>query len=217
MKNIIPYEKEITFDTKIAEITSISLEYNAKVEGNAIVGEFVVSGDYKAHEVSVNKDNFKYNLPFTVELGENIDLESVKHDISDFTYDIIDNNKLRVKIDFLVEANEKKEEEIIPEINEDDLDEKITELLDDSLRDDNEVKEEIVEEKNNENEIRVMSNINEFTDTFVTYHIHIVKEEETIESICQAEHISKDILMEYNELTNVNVDDKIIIPEIDNE
>ena len=31
MRMIVPYEKEITFNTKIAQISSISLEYEANV------------------------------------------------------------------------------------------------------------------------------------------------------------------------------------------
>ena len=49
MKMSIPYEKEIVFNTKIAEITSISLEYEANVLDDDIEGEFIVSGDYKIH------------------------------------------------------------------------------------------------------------------------------------------------------------------------
>ena len=67
MKMSIPYEKEIVFNTKIAEITSISLEYEANVLDDDIEGEFIVSGDYKIHEFTKYDDDFeemiKNNLP----------------------------------------------------------------------------------------------------------------------------------------------------------
>ena len=47
LRNIIPYEKDIEFDTKIAEITSISLEHEETTNGNEITGEFIISGDYE--------------------------------------------------------------------------------------------------------------------------------------------------------------------------
>ena len=72
MKMSIPYEKEIVFNTKIAEITSISLEYEANVLDDDIEGEFIVSGDYKIHELSVNKEPFKYRIPFSVSLTDDI-------------------------------------------------------------------------------------------------------------------------------------------------
>ena len=84
MKMSIPYEKEIVFNTKIAEITSISLEYEANVLDEDIEGEFIVSGDYKIHELSVNKEPFKYRIPFSVSLTDDIIRDSIKYDINIF-------------------------------------------------------------------------------------------------------------------------------------
>ena len=60
----IPFTKDIDFEKKVSEITSISLEHETKVEEDTLKGNFIVSGDFKSHEVSVNKEPFSYILPF---------------------------------------------------------------------------------------------------------------------------------------------------------
>ena len=117
MKMNVPYEKEIVFNTKIADITSISLEYEANVLDEDIEGEFIISGDYKIHELSVNKEPFKYRLPFSVSLTDDIIRDSIKYDINNFTYDIIDDDTLKVNIEFgidyeVVKENAPKESEV---------------------------------------------------------------------------------------------------------
>lgn len=118
MKMSIPYEKEIVFNTKIAEITSISLEYEANVLDDDIEGEFIVSGDYKIHELSVNKEPFKYRIPFSVSLTDDIIRDSIKYDINNFTYEVIDDDTLKINIEFGVsyEMVKEKEEDIKEEL-----------------------------------------------------------------------------------------------------
>ena len=100
MKMNIPYEKEIIFNTKIADINSISLEYEDNVLDEDIEGEFIISGDYKIHELSVNKEPFKYRIPFNVSLTDDIIRDSIKYDINNFTYEVIDDDTLKVNIEF---------------------------------------------------------------------------------------------------------------------
>lgn len=204
MKNIIPFEKDIEFDTKIAEITSISLEHEENINENEINGDFIISGDYKSHQISVNKEDFMYKIPFTIELTDNIDKDSIDIDINDFTYDIKDNNlSLKIEISFTYQENEEiKDVEVVEEINDDkeeQLDREIEELITDN-------KEEIVD--NNTKIINSMSGEN----TYVTYHAYVVLEEDSIESICQKFNVSKEALHEYNEFESINVGDKLLIP-----
>ena len=78
MKKIIPFSKEIIFKTNLAEITSISLEHTLNTQDKDIDGSFIISGDYKIHEVSINRENFNYKIPFKHELDNDIEEESVK-------------------------------------------------------------------------------------------------------------------------------------------
>ena len=201
LRNIIPYEKDIEFDTKIFEITSISLEHDEKVNDEDISGEFIIKGDYKIHPISVNKEEFTYKIPFTIELTDNIDKNSIKIDVSDFTYDIKDNNILSLKIDLSFDYNEIETihdvEVIEEERKEEELDKEIEEMI---------TRDEIQEKSNNL--IDTMTSEN----TYVTYHSYVVNEEDTIDSICIKFNVSKETLHEYNEFETINIGDKLLIP-----
>ena len=67
MKENKHIEKELLFKNNIKDITSISLDRNYKVEGNKIVGNFIIDGEYKIHEVSINKEKFNFKIPFDYE------------------------------------------------------------------------------------------------------------------------------------------------------
>ncbi len=249
MNCIIPYTKEIPFNSKIKEITSISLEHEMNINAGEILGNFIVSGEYKAHELSVNKESFEYVLPFSIDLTERIIEDTINFNITDFTYEILNDNTLKVIIEFSVVGEEKEEEEELEEREEvfqtpeELVDDDIIELTEereeipDSIEEEDieivqetpeviEVKE-IIEEKEEKKEImeepeREMANIemvndtiNKATDTYKTYHIHVIKDNETVDSICQMYKSSKETIMEYNDLNDIAPGDKLIIPEDD--
>lgn len=210
MKNIIPYEKDIKFDTKIAEITSISLEHEESFNDDDLEGNFIVSGDYKVHQISVNKEQFNYKIPFTIELSDNIDKSSVEIDINDFTYDIKDNDTLLVKIDLLFSYEELKlKEERLDEIKEERLtQEELDKEIDELINNEKEEKKEIIEETKEAKIIEETPSEN----TYVTYHVYIVNKDDTLDTICLKYNVDKDILHEYNEFEELKVGDKILIP-----
>ncbi len=104
MKSIIPYTKTISFGSKIAEITSMSLEYELEKSQEEIHGNFIISGEYRSHEVSVNREPFLHKLPFSIEITDHIDLDSLNFEITDFSYDIVNDDSLEVDIEFAIEA-----------------------------------------------------------------------------------------------------------------
>lgn len=242
MRMIVPYEKEITFNTKIAQISSISLEYEANVLGSDLSGDFIVSGEYKIHEVSVNKEPFKYRLPFNISLDDDLIRDSLKYDIYNFTYEVKDEDTLKVNIEFLLEGEvvEKMPE---PEVKveetkkESDKEEKerninVTNNELDALLNQIDIKEKEADKKveitnnieikdnkvdNSKNEEMILNNALNASNTYVTYHIHVVGENDTIDSIINNYKISKDILSEYNDLSSLNIGDKILIPELQDE
>ena len=207
MNLIIPFTKDIKFNSSIAEITSISLEHDYTVNDGEILGNFIVSGDYKSHELSVNKEHFEYVLPFSVELTTRIDRNSVDFSIEDFTYEIKNNDTLEVRIEYSVNALEEKEEpqeEVVEEeplferVEEDVTLEDMLDTIDEEVRDNTEeVKEEDTDKEDimdievlDEREVgeeeknTIIDSINDADDAFVTYHIHIMKETDTIDSVC---------------------------------
>ena len=123
MKSVIPFTKELDFKTKVREITSISLERDFEVEEGSINGNLFVSGEYKSHEVSVNVLPFSFKIPFTIEIPDHLDKDSITIEISDFAYDMVEDSKIKVNIELELEGEEQEgvEEEIEEEEPEDIL------------------------------------------------------------------------------------------------
>lgn len=214
MNCIIPFTKDVKFKSNIAEILSVSLEHDYTANETEVLGNFTISGEYKVHEVSVNKEHFEYVLPFSVNMTNKIDTNSVNFEVQDFTYEVIDNDTLRVNIEYSINADEVKgEEPLFKQVEEPILDNLLDEI-------DREVEEEPKEEINEERDISdeakdtILNNINDNDDVYVTYHIHEMKETDTVESICLKYNTSDAILGEYNDLSTLTLGDKIIIPEI---
>ncbi len=237
MKSIVPYEKEIKFGSKIAEICSISLEHELNIQEDELEGNFIITGEYKSHELSINKEKFDYKLPFSVSITDNIVKESVDFEINDFTYEIENDDTLKIDIEFTVTALEQEKEEfreaLATEVNEIFNEEKTEAEIPESVVLEEPQKEEsteIIEEKPIEQEITkseedtrldkeseelIIGSASNKDDEYATYHIHIVKTGDTVETICTMYQIDVNSLKEYNNIENINIGDKIIIPETD--
>lgn len=205
MNLIIPFEKKVKFDTPISEICSISLEHEITKNDSEILGNFLITGTYKEHELSVNKTDFSFTLPFSVELTTRVDLSSLDMSIDNFTYDL-NGSDLDIKIDYVIEAQELKEEPIFERVEEES--EPITLI---------EEKEEItnnVVNDNEEREIKSETIINSVKaeDDYISYHIHIVSSGESLESIALKYHITKEEIENINNITSINENDKLLIP-----
>ena len=237
----IPFEKEIEFKTNISEITKMSLEHDFNVNDNVVLGNFYISGEYRPHEVSINTEDFKYTLPFEVNLREDINKDTLEFNIEDFSYDVSDHKILKVNIEYSLKAEINSDN--FERVNESELESELN-YIDDFLDNDNlkgdkdenlekssekmetneeEYQEELeIEEQakdevrlNKDNEKTIMDTIKDSDDTFVTYHIHIVKENETIESICAKYNVSSSLISEYNDIDSISLGDKILIPKTD--
>ena len=255
MKENKHIEKELLFKNNVKDITSISLDSNYKVEGQKIVGNFIIEGEYKIHEVSINKEKFDFKIPFSYELNNDIDTKTIKVDITNFIYDY-KKDELVVNIDYEITGDKKS---VLLFDDEESLDEFLSkreiEVIDirDTSKEENNKEEkdenkdrksidkieekEIIdakkelsledtrEELNNDNiniieeEDRdkietdsIINSINNNNDNFVTYKIYKIHENETLESIVIKYHTTIDDLKEYNDLNNLNIGDKIIIP-----
>lgn len=220
MKKIIPFKKDIIFQTNLAEIVSISLEHTLSVEEEHMIkGNFLISGEYKMLETSVNTDPFSYDLPFVVDLDERYILDKSEVDIDDFYYEIINDNVLSVHIDVVIDGIEEKEikkEEVIMEekqlVREElPLEENNNEVVEQK----NEIKEEPKKEEKRcieEEEVSNIFNQVDSSETYKSYTIYIVRENDSIESIIEKYGVSKEQLEIYNDLSEIKLGDKIIIP-----
>ena len=269
MKENKHIEKELLFKNNVKDITSISLDSNYNIEESKVVGEFLIDGEYKIHELSINKEKFNFKIPFEYELERNINKDSVKVEITDFTYDY-KKDELIVNIDYMIcgdkediiefetqelldeylrdrevdivsdkvneleieEDNRDTEEsntisEIIPEEKKkstDDIEEEKDNRLE-SIK--NTINEEInTEERLDDIKIEPLKEdidtkdnfINEVVnqvdnkENFITYKVYKLNENESIESLVMKYHTTIDDLKEYNDISNINIGDKIIIP-----
>ena len=195
MEKIINYEKDIEFNTRIGEISSISLEDFFDIDDGKLCGNFVLSGEYKTNELSVNKEQFEYKLPLEYEFDDNVDVLTFKKEIDNFEYKV-DDNKLCVMIDYKLDYEVKP---IIP--SEEELNEDI-ELI--------EERKEIVEPE----KVTETNEPKEEEETSI-YHVHMFKEGETISSIAALYGSDESIIKEYNNTSSLNDKDKIIVPICD--
>ncbi len=219
MKKIVPFNKDIDLDTNIAEINSISLEHTLQMkEDNLISGTFIVSGQYKMTQGSINVDPFNYELPFDISIDKKYDTKNVIVDINDFYYELINNKILRVNIEVSVDGIEEKSEREVDEVAE-NKEETLEEVSKEELSEENlnqetlEVfkEENTSEERENLNVKSIFDGIDE-NEKYAVYKVHMVTENDTIESILQKYEVTKEQLDDYNELTQLKIGDKLIVP-----
>ena len=243
MKQIVPFKKELPFKTKVSEITSISLEREINVLEDAVItGVFHITGDYKMNEGSINREEFSFDLPFDITLDPRYDIDSVKSDIEDFYYDVINEDTLKVNIDLYIEAEYKEETPLVVEEEQEEVRTTAEEIplentpiqaisgtLEKEEKIMENIKEEDVVENTKEEKITssttkeerdddgitasdLFSNLDE-TETYSTYYVYIVKEEDTIDKILVKYGITKEELESYNDITGIKPGDKVIIPK----
>ena len=107
---------------------------------------------------------------------------------------------------------------------EDDI---ISDNVGDSLETKSEIKEEIKEVKNTNREsvdekidkveevnkkIKTLFNTNNDAEEYITYEIYIIREGDTVDSIIAKYDIDVESLKEYNDISDLKIGDKVIIP-----
>lgn len=217
IKKIIPFEKELLFKTKACEITSISLEHKInQIEDDLISGIFHINGDYKITEGSINRQNFSFDVDFDIALDSRYDTTNMIIDIDNFTYKIVNDEILKVNIDLFIDGDLKKDE-AIQTITDTEEKEEQKEVLNRQKTIENETQVKDIEQdnKNVQENYNIFDTIDE-SETYATYHVYIVKEEDTIEKIIEKYNVSKEILALYNNIEDIKALDKIIIPTTNN-
>lgn len=318
MKKTLSFEKDLTFQTMIGEVTTISFEEDLKfIDKSSVSGNFYVSGQYKMTEASTILEDFSYSIPIEIATIENYDLETTNISVENFTYEVVDDDILRCKIDILIEGREevnineieeikieelKREEQISEKeditieedpINEttkkessedmklDEIEEKIRNIEKENLsknedrdcdgdleaeEEDLPIKEttkttEIKEEKkiekntetvekeqtkefikkpereeidNNETSVEkeeivmkenkqtlkvnsLFASLGDESDTFTTYSVYIMRENDSLEKVMDKYKIKKEDLEMYNDLSTIELNSKVIIPSKNNE
>jgi len=235
MKKIISFEKKLDFPSMIGEITAISLDNTLKfIDQSNIKGDFIVYGTYKLTEASRLEEEFKFEVPTEILLNEKLDLTTATIDIDDFYYEIENDDTMICHIDVKIEGVEDIQiedleepalkgaidEEIklddlddLNEITEPDICEKIERECDGDYHEEKE--EETIEDSLQEKQAAVGSLFSSFKDsdeTFATYSVYILRQEETIPSLIEKYKTTKEELEMYNDLANLTIGTKIILP-----
>lgn len=203
MKKTVPLKKDIPFKTNIAEITSIALDHQLDLEDRKVKGNLVISGSYKINDVSINTEEFKYNIPVNIEMSERYILDDMNITIDDFYYEIVNDNLLSVSIE--IGLDNLKEEEILPPFKYED--EKVEAVS----------KEENVEAMSrlDTEEVKTLfDNFDDSNESYTTYRVCIVKENDTVDSIILKYNINKELLEQYNDISELKIGDKLIIPAV---
>ena len=116
MKKKVTFEKNIEFPTMIGEISEISLDHELKfIDETSVEGHLLLTGKYKMTEASRLEENFSYKIPCEIALTEKVDLNTTNIEISDFYYEIENENTLICHVELLIEGLELLEEEPILE------------------------------------------------------------------------------------------------------
>lgn len=247
MKQVIPFQKEIVFRTMIGEITSISLEQQLRFsDRNTIEGDFIVSGSYKMTEASQIEEDFEYRIPVDITIDDKYDTTAATFAIDDFTYDIVNEEMLKVDIELLLDGLEEMKEtssldeepeleevrgdgeevELLEEKEEEPVT-KIMDVLSDDLEDEKEVTVSTSLEVPTSDFVKmeeqeevtpsidsIFSALKDTEETFSTYSVYIVRENDTLEGILDRYQITKEEMAPYNNLDEVKVGTKLIIPTI---
>lgn len=213
MKKIYSLKKEILFDNNIYDILSIAIDKKFSLDEYAIKGKFKVTGEYLIKENE--KDDFDIDIPYLNYIEDIYDISKIKIDIDDFYYEIKDSNILVIHIDIVVDGLEEKErciditdEEIIDKLSFSEPSNDI-EVDNEVITDIEEVDSQTIKE---EGDIILNKNIEEKTENYVTYKVCIVRENDTLETICEKYSTSVESLKKYNVINELKIGDKIIVP-----
>lgn len=220
MKKRVSFEKEVEFPTMIGEICEIELDHDLKfIDDTSVEGNFLLNGKYKMTEASRLETDFNYKIPVDIELTERLDLSTTNIEISDFYYEIENENTVVCHIELLIDGLEIIDDGELNVVEErecdgDLLEEKEIEIPVLEKTEDvsiNEV-EKPLEDNSTEVINSLFSNLNDETDTYGTFIVYIVRQNETLNSIIEKYHTNVEEVEKYNDIKDINVGTKLIIP-----
>lgn len=122
MNEIVSFTKKIEFKTLIYEITSISLEHTLmSYEDETIKGDLIVRGTYKQMVASQIDNPFNYKIPIDIVIDSKYDISDMTIDIDNFTYEVEKENVLKLNIDLILDKLKLKEIEEKKDEDDDDV------------------------------------------------------------------------------------------------
>ena len=150
MNKDISFDKDLNFNTRVASIETISLEDDLEVNSDAIEGNLYVSGKYKILDASTILEDFSFSVPCSINIIDDLDSDTIKYNITNFTYEIIDNSILRCHISMNISGEKmirECDDDIVPdELKEIPVKERTIEKEDDDTKNEKEENNDKVKE-----------------------------------------------------------------------
>lgn len=232
MKKKILFEKTIDFPTMIGEISAISLEKDLIFKSESYIeGKLILKGKYKLTEASRIEEDFEYDFPIEISLIEKIDISTAKVDISDFYYEIQNSDTMICHIELCVDAleiiddedsnrecdGEENTELEIPHIEDSNADvyniEEKKEIKDADIEiNSSNINLDLDDDNIEGNDDSIFVHLDEKSETYGTFIVYIVRQNESINSIIEKYNTTIEELEKYNNLNDINIGTKLIIP-----
>lgn len=190
--------------------------------------EIVLTESLEPETRKVAIDDFRYevmeddtlncHIDLLVEGVEKIDISEEDVELEDKTEDVRAN--ISNEDDEVVEYGALKDDAVEEEKKEDNkIEEKIKSVADTNVvRDDvlekvEKSSAEVTSDDDNHHDVgSLFSSFKDSDETFATYSIYIVRQNDTVEAIMEKYQVSREELESYNDLTNLTIGSKVIIP-----
>ena len=169
---------------------------------------------------STNEEEYSYKIPCEIQISDIYDTYDCTIDIDDFSYEIKNDDTLCVKISVLLDNLIKKELEVTEKIKEEELIDMSNSLPIEEIEKvviEDEKPEELVIDERNIDPVNVLNDIksdiiSNTDESYLTYKVYTVQEEDTIEKICTNYKVSIDQIKDYNDFDNLTTGLKLLIP-----
>lgn len=215
---------------------NFELPFDIALGNNYDRNTLIVDIDDFRYEI-VDRNKLKVNIDLYID-GEIVPEVEVKEEIDENVEDRSDKDEGMVmedesevvedkKVQDLEDEKDETLEEEKNDIDEEEIESIITQnkeridLLDEMLMNSDKENKEMNEDtninndNNNENEnINIFNDVNG-EDSYVTYRVYRVDEGDTIDKIIEKYNTSKEELEKYNNIIDINIGDKLIIPAND--
>lgn len=215
---------DLYLEYKESDISVNTLKYTS-----TIPFDIDVDSKYSLKNVKVDIDDFYYEiedddvvlhidlLVDNLEYAEE-ELESIitKHEDRKDDVKLEDDRKI-----YEINSIEKEEQKEDKTVNKEEDLKKVDEIIKTKEeRDDSQIKiedlfkeldEKIVDAKTSP-KVPIFETFDPKNETYVTYNVHIVREEDNIETICLKYGVTKEELSYYNDISIIKLGDKLIVP-----